>query len=229
MTASEWMAELADDRHRLDRGSAAERVAEVLRQRILEGFFQPGARLSEGDLCAALGISRNTLREAYRLLGHERLVDHELHRGVFVRVPTESDILDLYRVRTIVECGALRDLVLADEDRLDAVREAVRDGLAAAKADEWRAVGTADLRFHQAIATLAGSPRLDALMRGVLVELRLVFHIMASPREFHEPYLERNQEILRLLEANEPHAAARVLAKYLADAEAQLISHRLGS
>lgn len=220
--AHEWVTELAVDRERLDRGSAAERVADVLRQRIMEGFFPPGARLSEGALCSALGVSRNTLREAFRLLGHERLVAHELHRGVFVRVPSEGDIIDLYRVRSIVECGAVRDLRNPSEAQLDDVREPVRAGLRAAESGDWQAVGTADLRFHQALASLAGSARLDELMRSVLAELRLVFHLMASPREFHEPYLARNEEIMRLIDAGETQAAARVLAGYLADAESQL-------
>ena len=222
VSAHEWAAKLAPDRERLDRGSAADRIADVLRQRIMEGFFTPGGRLSEGAVSTALGVSRNTLREAFRLLGIERLVVHELHRGVFVRVPSEADIVDLYRVRTVVECGAVRDLRLPTEAQLDAMRDAVRAGVAAAQDDDWRLVGTADLRFHQALASLAGSARLDELMRSVLAELRLVFHLMASPREFHEPYLARNQEILRLLDANETHAAARVLARYLADAERQL-------
>ena len=220
----EWAARLAPDRERLDRGSAAERVADVLRQRIMEGFFPPGARLSENALCSALGVSRNTLREAFRLLSHDRLVVHELHRGVFVRVPSESDIVDLYRIRSIVECAAVRELRHPGEAQLDRVREPVQAGLAAAAAGDWRAVGTADLRFHQALASLAGSERLDELMRSVLAELRLVFHVMASPREFHEPYLARNEEIVRLVDAGETQAAARVLARYLADAENQLTS-----
>jgi DNA-binding GntR family transcriptional regulator len=218
----EWVTKLAADRERLDRGSAAERVSDVLRQRIMEGFFPPGVRLPEGALCSALGVSRNTLREAFRLLGHERLVAHELHRGVFVRVPSEADIVDLYRVRSIVECGAVRDLRNPSEAQLDKVREPVRAGLQAAEAGDWQTVGTADLLFHQALASLAGSERLDELMRSVLAELRLVFHLMASPREFHEPYLARNEEIVRLIDAGETQAAARVLAGYLADAESQL-------
>jgi DNA-binding GntR family transcriptional regulator len=222
--AREWAAKLAEDRERLDRGSAAERVADVLRERIMEGFFAPGSRLSEAALCAALGVSRNTLREAFRLMAHEHLVAHELHRGVFVRVPSEEDIADLYRIRAIVECGALRNLPNPTEARLDAVREAVRDGTRAAEAGNWQEVGTADLRFHQALAALAGSARLDELMRSVLAELRLVFHVMASPREFHEPYLARNEEITRLLYEGETQAAGRILAVYLADAESQLIA-----
>ncbi|MEV4755840.1 GntR family transcriptional regulator [Micromonospora sp. NPDC049559] len=220
--AQDWVTKLAVDRERLDRGSAAERVTEILRQRITEGFFQPGARLSEAALCSALGVSRNTLREAFRLLGKDRLVAHELHRGVFVRVPAEADIVDLYRMRSIVECGAVRDLRHPSQAQIEAVREPVRAGLRAAAEGDWRAVGTADLRFHQALTALAGSARLDELMRGMLAELRLIFHLMASPREFHEPYLARNEEIVGLIDAGENQAAARVLAGYLADAERQL-------
>jgi DNA-binding GntR family transcriptional regulator len=222
--SAEWVVELAAERERLDRGSAAERVADVLRERIMEGFFRPGARLSEGALCTALGVSRNTLREAFRLLGHERLVTHELHRGVFVRVPTEQDIVDLYRLRTIIECGALRRHRSVPEERLAPVFQAVKEGQDAAADGRWHDVGTADLLFHRALCALVDSQRIDELMRRVLAELRLVFYLMDSPRELHEAYLARNAQIARLLGAGELEAAAVVLADYLADAEAQLVA-----
>lgn len=41
---------------------------------------------------------------------HERLLLHQLNRGVFVRVLTVSDVIDLYRVRKLVECAAVRDI-----------------------------------------------------------------------------------------------------------------------
>lgn len=188
----------------------------------MEGLFPPDSRLSEAMLCDALGVSRNTLREAFRLLGHDRLVAHELHRGVFVRVPSTSDIEDLYRVRSIVECGAVRAARNPTQAQIREVREPVVAGQRAAARSDWSAVGTADLRFHQALAGLANSDRINELMRSVLAELRLVFHVMASPREFHEPYLARNVEIVDLIDAGETQAAARVLAGYLEDAEAQL-------
>ena len=54
-----------------------------------------------------LRVSRNTLREAFRLLSHEGLLVHELHRGVFVRELDEADLVDLYRLRQHgrVRCG----------------------------------------------------------------------------------------------------------------------------
>jgi DNA-binding GntR family transcriptional regulator len=213
---------LRADRALLDRTSTAERVADILRTRIIEGYFPPGTRLSEQTIVTELGISRNTLREAFRLLTHERLLLHEMHRGASVRKLSVDDVVDLYRVRKAVECAAVR-LLVAGHPGITRIEEAVADGERAAKADDWSHVGTANLRYHQAIVALAESPRLDELMRGVLAELRLVFHVMADPRRFYEPYLARNGEILARIQAGDASAADRMLADYLADAEHQLV------
>ena len=88
------MEELSAERAALGRASTAGRVAEILRSHVTEGRLPPGTRLSEEDIGAALGVSRNTLREAFRLLAHERLLVHEFNRGVFVRKPM-APTLDL--------------------------------------------------------------------------------------------------------------------------------------
>ncbi|WP_260867449.1 GntR family transcriptional regulator [Streptomyces sp. SAJ15] len=212
---------LADDRALLGRTSTAERVADILRDRIAEGFFPPGTRLSEDSIGGALGVSRNTLREAFRLLTHERLLVHQLNRGVFVRVVTVEDILDIYRVRLLVECGAVRGLGRPPY-ALEAVEAAVAAGERAAAAREWQELSTANIRFHQAVVALAGSARTDELMRGVLAELRLVFHVMDDPRRFHAPYLTRNRQILEALQAGDAAEAERLLAAYLEDSRRQL-------
>lgn len=214
-------AGLADDRALLGRTSTAERVADILRTRITDGFILPGSRLSEDSIGGALGISRNTLREAFRLLTHERLLVHELNRGVFVRVLAVEDVVDIYRVRQLVECAALRGLGEPPYP-LDGLRQAVAAGDQAAHDAAWRDLGTANIRFHQGIVALAGSPRTDELMRGVLAELRLVFHMMDDPRRFHEPYLDRNRQMLRALEDGDAPGAERLLAAYLEDSLAQL-------
>jgi DNA-binding GntR family transcriptional regulator len=213
---------LAADRMLLNRTSTAERVAAILRSRISEGYFLPGARLAEDTIGTALGVSRNTLREAFRLLSHERLLIHELNRGVFVRTLTVEDVVDLYRMRVLVECGVVRAVTQVPPG-IDQLVAAVSDGEDALRRQGWQALGTANLKFHEALVALAGSPRADELMRGVLAELRLVFHVMADPKRFHEPYLARNKEILALLQQGDGPAAAEALAVYLRDAEEQLV------
>ncbi|MDQ2884322.1 MAG: GntR family transcriptional regulator [Actinomycetota bacterium] len=213
---------LEADRALLGRISTAERVAEVLRTRIAEGFFPPGSRLAEDTIGSGLGVSRNTLREAFQLLTRERLLTHELNRGVFVRVLTVSDVIDLYRVRKLVECAIVRDIdsPLAEMERVAA---AVVEGEQAEKRLDWQGLGTANIHFHQALAALAGSPRVDELMRGILAELRLVFHVMADPRRFYEPYLAGNREILGRIEVGDGPGAERLLAAYLDTAQEQLV------
>lgn len=219
----ELVASFAGERALLDRGGAAERVADALRTRITAGFFPPGTRLSEESLSMALGVSRNTLREAFQLLCHERLAIHQLNRGVFVRTLTSADVADLYQLRRVVEGAAVRGVRRAPPGALAEVGEAVAHGQRAAAADDWREVGTADLRFHQALAGLAGSGRIDELMRRTLAELRLGFHAVRTPRELHEPYLERNAQIHLRCAAGDGSGAARILDGYLRDSERQLL------
>jgi DNA-binding GntR family transcriptional regulator len=231
VTPSDWLEELQAERSGLGRASTAARVADVLRTRITEGHLPPGTRLSEEDIGAALGVSRNTLREAFRLLGHERLLHHEFNRGVFVRKLTADDVRDLYQLRRILECGALRR---AAEHRTDVsparwvellvpIREAVEEGESAAARDEWVQVGTANMHFHQAVAALAQSPRVTEAMGHLLAELRLVFHVMDAPQAFHQAYLPENRASLELLEAGALAAAESAMVTYLDAAEAQLI------
>ncbi|NUW38340.1 GntR family transcriptional regulator [Nonomuraea sp. SMC257] len=215
------VADLERDRSRLGRSSTAERVADILRDRISEGFFEPGQRLSEEAISEALGVSRNTLREAFRLLGHERLLDHRLNRGVFVRILSAEDVADLYRVRRVIEGAAVRRS--PTPQALGLIKEAVADAERAAARDDWRAVGTANIRFHQALVTLNRSPRLDEAMRQLLAELRLVFHVMKNPRDFHEPFVERNRRLLELLEGGRVDEAAAFLDGYLDHAERLLV------
>ncbi|UYQ61013.1 GntR family transcriptional regulator [Streptomyces peucetius] len=213
---------LADGRALLGRTSTAERVADILRTRIAEGFFPPGERLSEDSIGKALGVSRNTLREAFRLLTHERLLVHELNRGVFVRVLAVEDVEDIYRTRQLVECAVVQRLGKPPY-ALDELDAAVAGGERAARERDWKGVSTANIHFHRELVALAGSPRTDELMRSVLAELRLAFHVVDDPRGLHQPYLVRNREILETLRAGRREEARTLLDAYLDDSRAQLV------
>lgn len=213
--AEQW-GQLADDRALLGRTSTAERVSDILRSRIAEGYFPPGTRLSEDSIGGALGVSRNTLREAFRLLTHERLLVHELNRGVFVRVLSVADVEDIYRTRALVECAVVRGLG-APPYALDGLAGTVAEGESAARRSDWKSLGTANFHFHRELVALARSERTDELMRSVFAELRLAFHHVDHPRRRHEPYLARNRQILDALRAGDRAGAEKLLSAYLAD------------
>ena len=172
VTGDDLTAYLAHRAPAFDRSSTPEWIADHLRTAITDGRCSPGTRLREERIAQVLGVSRNSVREAFRLLVHERLLVYELNKGVFVRDLSAADVVDLYRIRRLLEGGAIRaatpeTLAVA----LPAAAEALAEAEAAATRDDWQSVGTANMHFHQAVAALAGSRRVDDTMRHVLAEL----------------------------------------------------------
>ena len=226
--SEDMTAALSRERAALTQASTAGRVTDILRAHITEGLLPPGTRLSEEAIGRALGVSRNTLREAFALLSHERLAVHHMNRGMFVPTLTREDVSDIYALRRLVEGGAARQAGTADPAARQAVCDAVESAEAYAAAGRWLDVRTEDLRFHQAIASLAGSSRVDELMRRALAELRLIFHVMESAEDFHQPFLRRNRVIAELVMRADGEKAEHELLCYLTDAETQILARYNG-
>ena len=195
-----------------------DRVSEQIRRKRVDGELTPGQRLSEAALSESLEISRNTLREAFRLLTKEGLLKHEPNRGVSVAIPSIAAIIDIYRVRRLIECQALAQAYPRHPAR-KRLREAVDKALRCRGEGDWRGVGTANMEFHQAIVELADSERLNEMFSHLLAELRLAFGLLNDPEFLHAPYVDSNVKIVELFEAGKPQEAAAALNDYLVHSE----------
>ncbi|MEK0155767.1 GntR family transcriptional regulator [Arthrobacter oryzae] len=193
--------------------SVADRVADELRLQLAEGILLPGTRLTESTIAEDLGVSRNTVREAFAELASERLVVRHPNRGVFVASLEPGDIHDVYTVRRTIEVSAIRGG--GSPEAVAAVRAAVEEGKLAAAANDDEGLGTANQHFHGAIVALAGSRRLNTIMSQVLAEMRLFFHKATLDAHFYSGYLKDNEEICEALEADELDLAAELLLAYL--------------
>ncbi|WP_427005389.1 GntR family transcriptional regulator [Pseudarthrobacter sp. H2] len=213
MTTSEAQTRSQAARLRVAVPSVAERVAAELRLQLAEGRLLPGNRLTESTIAEELGVSRNTVREAFAELAAERLVVRHPNRGVFVASLAPGDIHDVYTVRRAIEVSAIRGG--GSPERIAAVRAAVEEGKAAAALDDDEALGSANAHFHGAIVALAGSRRLDTIMSQALAEMRLFFHKATVEADFYRGYLADNEEICAALEAGELDRAGGLLLAYL--------------
>ena len=193
--------------------SVATRVASELRLQIAEGDLQPGAKLKEEALSEELGVSRNTVREAFAELVSERLLVREPNRGVFVASLGAKDIHDVYTVRRAIEVSAVRSG--GTPERIAAVRAAVEEGKKAADAGDNEGLGSANQHFHGALVALAGSERLNTIMSQVLAEMRLFFHKASVDGGFYRHWLADNDQICQALEVGDPELAAERLTDYL--------------
>jgi GntR family transcriptional regulator, trigonelline degradation regulator len=84
-----------------------QQVLDTLRAAIIAGELTPGARLTERELTARLGVSRTVVREALRQLETEGLIE-ATHRGPVVRALTLDEAGDLYAIRAVLEGFAAR-------------------------------------------------------------------------------------------------------------------------
>lgn len=224
--ADESLALFADRAAELqrERRSTAARVSETLRDSIARGELPPGTALREHALSDILGVSRNTVREALRLLDHEGLVDYHVHRGVAVRRLSEADVRDLYRTREAVQVAAIAYAAAVPRDALEALAEVVAQAETAMAAGDWRTVATLDIVFHQRIVALIGSERVDDFFRRIVAELRLVFAAIAPAQ--HGRFVEWNRTLAELLLAGHLAECANEMRAYLAEAE-EMIQHAL--
>ncbi|MDP5309204.1 GntR family transcriptional regulator [Paracoccus spongiarum] len=200
-----------------------EQIAAQLRTMATEGELTPGERLSEARLSADLGVSRNTLRESFRLLTREGLARYEPNRGVFVAIPSMPAIIDIYRVRRLIEIPALAQ-AWPKHAAVAAMRAAVVAAEAARERGDWRAVGSANMVFHGAVVALIDSPRLTAFFAQVVAELRLAFGLLPDPELLHEPFIAENAAILAAVDRDDAKGAAKLLAGYLDRSEGVVLA-----
>ena len=196
----------------IQRLSTADQVCEAVRDRIIAGALPPGTPLREVMVAESLGVSRNTVREAFRLLAREGLVQHSMHRGVTVTKLSEEDVRDIYRVRQTVEGSAVRAFPAARADELEAncreLERAIKDGDSAGVVDT-------DFAFHMLIVSALGSGRLHDFFTKTLSELRILLAIADRQHEEDRVFAEEHVRLVELLREEKHDEAAATLAGHL--------------
>ena len=189
----------------VERASMTEQVLRELREAIVEGRIPQGEPLREVSLAATLGTGRSAVREAVRQLVQEGLVDYEPHRGAFVRVMSLADRLDVYVAREAIETGAARRILDAPPPDLTDLRAALEELTATANEHDDRVtepVIDADIRFHQELVRLAGSPRLVRAHETLAAETRMLLrHHPAYP---WSTYVTDHTRLLEAIERRDP-------------------------
>lgn len=207
----------------VDDETAAARVRRELSDRIATGALHPGDRLVDAAIAGELDASRNTVRDALKLLEADGLVVTRRNAGCTVRRLDGDDVRDIYGARRIIELGGVAAAPTASIVRLDAVLEAAERTMTAVELGEWNAVGTHSLGFHRAIVSLAGVPSLDRLFDVLRAQLRLAFAVMTDEADFQRQWAPRDLEIARAVHAGLTERASVLLRSYLDDSEAQVL------
>ena len=94
---------MTDNREFSPSSSLTEEIADVVRERILRGEYEIGEKIKENQIATELRVSRTPIREAFKLLENEGLIDYIPNRGCFAKGFTKQDVEDIYAVRESLE------------------------------------------------------------------------------------------------------------------------------
>ncbi len=104
--------------------SLADEVAEILRNRILTGEYEMGEKLVENKIAKELKVSRTPVRDAFKQLVKEQLIEYIPNKGCFAKGFSQKDMSDIYAVRKAVEeLAVIWAIENADDESLDGLRE----------------------------------------------------------------------------------------------------------
>ena len=106
--------------------SLTDEIAAIVRDRILKGEYEIGEKIKENQIATELRVSRTPIREAFKLLENEGLIDYIPNRGCFAKGFTKQDVDDIYAVRAALEMLAVERAV-----------ERITDAEVAALEEEW--------------------------------------------------------------------------------------------
>lgn len=212
---------------RIPRSTFASIVTERLRASIVNGSLKPGSQLSEVELANSFGVSRGPVREALQRLVQEGLLLSEPHRGVFIPVLTDDDVLDIYLAREALESAAIRSIVANDTSAAasQALDQNVTEMEQAEAAGDWESVGNFDLEFHVALVAASGSQRLQRMFSTVISETRLCLGALTAA-DGRADLVQEHRQICDLMQEGKTEQALAVLGKHFDDAVVTLSSRQ---
>ncbi|MHA7141197.1 GntR family transcriptional regulator [Arthrobacter sp. Sr33] len=141
-------------------------VLAQLRRAIIAGDLLPGQALRQDALAERFGVSRVPLREAFKVLEGEGQVVYAPHRGYKVATLSLTDLLEVYRIREILEAEAVRVAIRRSDDGVvTLLRAAAQEVETASAAGDLLTMTEANRRFHFLMVTSARMPRLEKLIQ----------------------------------------------------------------
>lgn len=187
----------------------------ALRQQILRGALVPGTAISEAPIAGRLSVSRTPVREVFRRLADEGLLEIRPQVGTFVAPIRLSAVHDGQFVRETLECRTVRLAAeAAGRDGAGLARQLEAQRLAVAARDEVAFFGS-DERLHSELTRLAGRPAVWDVIQGVKVQLDRVRYLSFASQDWFEMLLVEHERLVERVLDGDADGAEAVMRGHL--------------
>ena len=199
--------------------SAAEHCYRTLSRKIVGLELKPNEPIGEQAMAELLGVSRTPVREAFRTLLAEGLLDVRPQKGTFVSLLHRPELEDALFVREALECAAAELACRAPlEERkvlvrlVEQQRSALRDG-------DRDASLAADEELHRRIMQLSGHLSAWDVVRQARTHLERLRRIASAELGGSEEALDHHEKIASAIVAGDEASAVRLLRRHIRQIE----------
>lgn len=196
-----------------------EQVSDKLRQAIVQGWYKPGVRLIERELCENVGASRTSVREALRQLETEGLVAVEPRRGPVVASITLAQAKEIYELRVVFEVFAIRRFIERSlPEDLAQLRQCYRQFADAVRKNELTALVESMSAFYSTLFRGAGNGMLETISAQLLARISYLRATSMSIKGRPKVSLREIAAILHAIENGDVAAGERAVADHIEQA-----------
>jgi DNA-binding GntR family transcriptional regulator len=206
------------------------KVADKIREFIILGKFKPGERLVESKLAESLGISRQPIREAFRILELEHLITLIPRKGAYISEISLQETKEIYEIRAMIEGFAAQlaipHLTQKDLSRLELIFDLMEKAI---RENNLEKVIQYNLSFHQKIVSLSKNGNLAKVYRSMLLPVIRYQKMGLSLHSSWVVSLEEHRRILEALNSRDIKRTEEMCRNHVLKAEKRLIDRLVSS
>lgn len=193
---------------------------------ILSGAIPDGSKLTEQAVCRQYNVSRTPVREAFRQLEADGLIENIPNRGAFVTGLSRRDISDLFDLRSLFEVQAVEWAIkrMTSED-IDELSETVEFMEFYTLRDDVEKILTFNSQFHNII--YAGTK--DRMICKTLAIYQTYLKYSAPAKSYSGDYLktilEEHKAIYEAFESKNPAAGRKAMEYHMENSKLRRIAN----
>lgn len=191
-------------------------IADVIRQMIVNGELEPGARIPEKELCERFAISRTPLREALKVLATEGMLVLLPQRGARVAILSHEELNEMFPIIASLE-GLACELACAriTGEELQRLEQLHADMLAAYRRLDKLEYARLNREIHFALFNASGNKSLLALYRNLELRIRNIRHTVRQlPNDWRQA-VDEHEEIMDCLRKRNAAKLANTMRRHI--------------
>lgn len=199
--------------------SLRSRIFHQIRDDILSGRYKEREELKEVAIGEELGVSRTPVREAFRQLELEGLIEIIPNKGAYVTGITVKDVHDIYAIRALLEGLAAR---WACENMTEAQMEAMEENIYLSKFHAAKGhheqMAELDNQFHDILYSACNSKMLEHQLRDFHQYVIRIRRMTLANKRRGDASNQEHEQLLEAIRANNPDLAEKVACQHMINA-----------